>query len=322
MFMTFETETIIVGGGPAGSTCAWELARHGRQCVVLERRAMPRPKLCAGWITPKVLSDLEIRPGDYPHGILPLRQIRLILGRGQRLAVTVGSRQFSIRRGQFDAWLLERAGVQVVEHTVRRIRREKDTYVLDDAFRCRYLVGAGGTSCPVRRILFPGRSGRLVITREVEYAAEPSRPLCTLWFPVAGRHGYGWYVPKADAVNVGFGGLYAELAGQSLTGLWERFVGLLQKEGCLEAAPPEPKGHPYFLGDRRRQLKRENAYLLGDAAALATEDLAEGIGPAVESGILAARDILGRDSYSADRITRHSLGPLARLLRRLAARLP
>jgi len=283
---------------------------------------MPRPKLCAGWITPKVLSDLEIQPGEYPHGIVALRKIRLIVGRRHRLAATLGTRQYSIRRVQFDAWLLARAGVEVVEHTVRQIRREKDAYVLDDAFCCRYLVGAGGTSCPVKRILFPASTGRLLITREVEYTAEPRRRVCTLWFPFAGSHGYGWYVPKADAVNVGFGGLHAQLAGQSLKGLWDQFVDLLKKEGCLDAAPPVPKGHPYFLGDRRKQLKLENAYLLGDAAGLATEDLAEGIGPAVESGILAAHDILGRDNYSADQITRYSLGPVARLLRSLIAVVP
>ena len=51
-------ETIIVGGGPGGSSSAWELQRHGRECLVLERKPMPRLKLCAGWVTPKVLADL------------------------------------------------------------------------------------------------------------------------------------------------------------------------------------------------------------------------------------------------------------------------
>ena len=59
-----DIETVIVGGGPAGSTCAAELLRHGRQCLVLERRPMPRSKLCAGWITPKVLADLGIPLGE------------------------------------------------------------------------------------------------------------------------------------------------------------------------------------------------------------------------------------------------------------------
>ena len=42
-----EVETIIVGGGPGGSSSARELRLAGRECLVLERKAMPRLKLCA-----------------------------------------------------------------------------------------------------------------------------------------------------------------------------------------------------------------------------------------------------------------------------------
>ncbi|MFL6115008.1 MAG: FAD-dependent oxidoreductase [Catenulispora sp.] len=76
-----EVETIIVGGGPAGSSCARELVRNGRDCLVLERKAMPRVKLCAGWVTPKVLDDLGLRPGDYPHGMLRLGALKVFAGR-------------------------------------------------------------------------------------------------------------------------------------------------------------------------------------------------------------------------------------------------
>ena len=41
-------ETLIVGGGPAGSTCAWELKKHGRDVLVLDKACFPRLKLCAG----------------------------------------------------------------------------------------------------------------------------------------------------------------------------------------------------------------------------------------------------------------------------------
>ena len=46
-----------------------------------------------------------------------------------------------------------------------------------------------------------------------------------------------------------------------------------------------------------------NAYLVGDAAGLATRDLAEGIGPAIESGIMAAEEILGIGSYKKEAVT-------------------
>ena len=62
-----SVDTIIVGGGPAGSSCAWRLKRHGVECLILDRAEFPRLKLCAGWVTPQVLHDLAIEPGEYPR---------------------------------------------------------------------------------------------------------------------------------------------------------------------------------------------------------------------------------------------------------------
>ena len=53
-------EVLIVGGGPAGSSAAWRLSRAGRDVLVLDQAHFPRLKLCAGWITPEVVRDLEI----------------------------------------------------------------------------------------------------------------------------------------------------------------------------------------------------------------------------------------------------------------------
>jgi len=34
-----DTEVLIVGGGPAGSACAWRLKQHGFDCLVLDQRS-------------------------------------------------------------------------------------------------------------------------------------------------------------------------------------------------------------------------------------------------------------------------------------------
>ena len=75
-----SVETIIVGGGPGGSSSAWELRRRGRECLVLERKPMPRLKLCAGWVTPKVLADLAVNAADYPHGMVKLESLKVFFG--------------------------------------------------------------------------------------------------------------------------------------------------------------------------------------------------------------------------------------------------
>jgi flavin-dependent dehydrogenase len=317
-----HVETIIVGGGPGGSSCARALRRSGRECLVLDRKTMPRLKLCAGWVTPKVLADLDIDPASYPHGIVKLETFKVFFGRRHRLARTIRSVQYSIRRIEFDAWLLRRSEAETAQHTVRRVAADGDGYVIDDSYHCRFLVGAGGTNCPVKKALFEPDRGELVVAQEVEYETEVRNPVCTLWFPFSEPWGYGWYVPKAGAVNIGFGGRRSRLEDWDRRRLWDAFVGLLKKEGCIGGDPPEPKGYSYNVGRRRKIAKQGTAYLIGDAAGLATEDLAEGIGPAVESGILAAREIGGGPRYSPSAVTRYSMPLAARLLRRAAALVP
>ncbi len=58
-------DVIIVGGGPAGSSCAWRLRRAGLDVVVWDRAAFPRDKVCAGWITPQAVDDLELDLDEY-----------------------------------------------------------------------------------------------------------------------------------------------------------------------------------------------------------------------------------------------------------------
>jgi menaquinone-9 beta-reductase len=252
-----------------------------------------------------------------------LRGILFVLREGIRWqSLPAACEQSSVRRVEFDAWLLARSGAEVARHVVRQVVPDRGGYVLDGRFRCRHLVGAAGTNCPVKKALFGDGGGDLILTQEVEYETAVVGPRCTLWFPYAGSWGYGWYVPKAGAVNVGFGGLRSQLRDWDRQRLWRDFVALLRKEGCIAGEPPAPAGYAYTVGRRRRRVKVGTAYIVGDAAGLATLDLAEGIGPAVESGILAAGDILGRAAYSTRAITRYSLPLFPRLLRHVAALVP
>ncbi len=110
-----SAEVIVVGGGPAGSAAAQRLVRAGVDVLVLDRERFPRPKLCAGWITPEVLQDLALDPADYPHGFLSFRRLHFHL---KALHLPVQALQHSIRRFEFDAWLLERSRRRTVQHTV------------------------------------------------------------------------------------------------------------------------------------------------------------------------------------------------------------
>jgi len=67
--------------------------------------------------------------------------------------------------------------------------------------------------------------------------------------------------------------------------------------GLVDEPPEQPGGYSYLLRDRADPRRLGDAFVVGDAAGLATRDMCEGIGPAVRSGILAARAIMDGAAY-------------------------
>src|SRR5438876_45771 len=106
-------DVLIVGGGPAGSACAWALARAGLEVVVMDAAAFPRDKVCAGWITPQVIADLDLDLDDYRRGrtLQPITAFRTGLIGGHREVETSYARpvSYGIRRCEFDHYLLQRS---------------------------------------------------------------------------------------------------------------------------------------------------------------------------------------------------------------------
>ncbi|MDH4124919.1 MAG: NAD(P)/FAD-dependent oxidoreductase [Gammaproteobacteria bacterium] len=305
-----NADAIVVGGGPAGSTCAWKLRREGLDVLVLDRAQFPRHKLCAGWVTPESMANLELVEDDYPLSFMSFDKLHLHY---KVLTARPATRQHSIRRFEFDDFLLRRSGATVIQHKVIDIRRAGSDFIIDNRYRCKYLVGAGGTACPVYRRLFEERNPRnhalQTATYEQEFAYQWDNGECHLWFFDDGLPGYAWYVPKANGyLNIGLGGMAEKLKrrGGRVQDYWRGFVSRLEHHGLLRVHDLHPTGYSYYLRGRSDLVADSNAFLVGDAAGLATHDLCEGIGPAVQSGLLAADAIVSGRDYSLSTVTKLS----------------
>ena len=219
----------------------------------------------------------------------------------------------------FDAWLLARSGVECVHLQVDKIQQADSGFVIDDQFKARVLVGAGGTHCPVKRQFFPTphseKNQGLILAKEEEFRYPFTDDRCHLWFFEDGLPGYAWYVPKAGGyLNVGIGASAAGLKrkNQRLNDFWEMHLQKLQTMQLVEDHEFRPTGHSYFLRQKRPTANKGNLYLVGDALGLATRDMGEGIGPAIESGILAAEAIKQYTGYQTKSIPRFSFPSLLR----------
>jgi geranylgeranyl reductase family protein len=330
-------DAIVVGGGPGGSTAAWRLARAGARTLVLDAATFPRVKLCAGWVTPTVLADLDLEPAAYSHTIQPFDRVALAVGDAEHETRWDRTASYGIVRAEFDTFLLRRAeaaGAEVREGArVRGVRESGHGIVVESdagTFRAPFVVGGGGHGCPVARAfgaIDPEEQAVVTQESETRVGAERLRALTPRHgtpelLPEPDFRGYGWYFTKGDFLNIGVGAL----AGQPIRRRLARLLARLRVRGRLPAdlALTPFRGHAYTVRrGRPRRVSGERFALLGDAAGLARDISGEGIGPAVRSARLAADALLdGRPASYADRVLAE-FGPpggaLARLVRHLPA---
>jgi geranylgeranyl reductase family protein len=311
-------DALVVGGGPAGSSCARALERAGLDVVVLDRASFPRDKVCAGWVTPQVIRSLDLDTADYARGrtFQPITAFRtgLIGDRGTIDTSYDTPVSYGIRRCEFDHYLLQRSGARLAPPApVTSMRRDGRDWIVNDGIRTPLVVGAGGHFCPVAKQLNPEPpQASLVVAQEVEflvdaadeaaYAIAPERP--ELYFS-RDLQGYGWCFRKGRHMNIGFG----RLDRRSLPKGTAEFVEYLAREGRVPAgATYKWHGHAYLLASAAgRRVVDDGVVLVGDAAGLAYPQSGEGIRPAVESGLMAAETILAaRGVYDRARLSPHA----------------
>lgn len=312
-------DIVIVGGGPAGSTCARQLVRAGFDVVLLDRSDFPRDKICAGWITPQIVTSLQLDLTDYGSRFCmqPLDGFTCGLFAGDSVRVRYPQPvSYAIRRCEFDNYLLQRCGARLrLNQAFHSAERIAEGWQINGSIQARLLIGAGGHFCPVARLLGAavGSGEPAIYAQEVEFkmSAEQSS-LCTvdprqaeLYF-CDDLSGYAWCVRKGDYLNVGLGREDNNGLGASLRAFWSSLV---QRRALPPEHPPRFKGHAYLLYNQsHRDIVAERCLLVGDAAGLASPHSGEGIRPAVESALLAAQVIAqARGDYTCSSLQRYEV---------------
>jgi len=285
--------------------------RDGIDVLVIDKSPFPRGKTCAGWITPQVVETLGLDLADYAatRVLQPVRAFSTgIVGREPLTTRYDHVVSYGIRRCEFDHYLLEHSGARLrLGEAVRSIERQGAGWRVNGDIEAAMIVGAGGHFCPVARFLGArlGRDEPVIAAQEAEFEVDPgfrgrddSEP--ALYF-CEDLRGYGWCFRKGNFLNVGLGregnrGLAAEV---------EAFWDWLASRGSVPPGNrPRLKGHAYLLhgvGSRRRI--DDGVALVGDAAGVAYPQSGEGIRPAIESGVMAARVIAAADGdYSRPRL--------------------
>jgi geranylgeranyl reductase family protein len=288
-------DVAIVGGGPAGATCATFCASNGLRTIVIEREKFPREKVCGDCINPlcwPVLRRLGIdrRMRDAQHGALDC--VEFINPGGERLQVELpkgDSAEIAIKRSLFDFILLENArerGAEVRDDTVvRKIERgrNEEAWQLtaeDEKILARCVVAADGRNSTVARglgLLRQAQRERIALQAHVPLPAGFGNRVVLQLLP----GGYSGQAPVNEReLNLCLVGRAATLPQLRR---WAR------EYFCLT---PEPQWRTITPLTRRAiSPVHENLFLIGDAARVVEPFTGEGIAYALHSGEIAAEMI-------------------------------
>lgn len=311
-------DVLIVGGGPAGSTCARELVRQGLDVVVLDQARFPRDKTCAGWITPPVVESLQLDLADYArHATLqPFTGFDCSMLEGPVTTIRYPDAvSFGIRRSEFDHYLLRRCGARLaLETPFASAERGNGHWVVNGRWQASLLIGAGGHFCPVAKRLGVdvGRAEQPFCAREAEFPMDRALALRSRMSATRGEllfcddfAGYGWCLRKGNYLNIGLG---RETTNGLATDLQRLQQWLTRTHRVPLREWPRFRGHAYLAYTRsRRPLVADGCLLVGDAAGMACPRSGEGIRPAIESGLLAATAVrMAQGNYRAPALTHYA----------------
>jgi len=320
-------DVLVVGAGPAGSAAALTLARAGLDVVLVDQHAFPRDKVCGDGLIPdahhalrklgvidEVMAQAQASgfvgcigprggrvdvPGEV--AVLPRKALDLILCRA---AVAAGARMFAPARFMGP---LEEAGADASSKTVvgATLQHAESTRQV----RARWVVLASG-AVP-QALMAAGMSERttpsgVALRGYVKNDAMVGRidKLEVVWHRAV-TPGYGWIFPCRDGVfNIGVGISDSHTAARHGK-LAKRALNLRQvMDDFTRAYAPARelmqggtllgpmKGAPLRCTLEGARYTRPGLIVAGEAAGSTYSFTGEGIGKALETGVLAAEAVL------------------------------
>lgn len=294
-------DVAIIGGGPAGSTAATDLAGAGHKVLLLDRDGRIKP--CGGAVPPVLLREFDI-----PEELLEARvnTARMISPSDQEVDMTIGGFVGMVDREVFDEWLRERAASTGAERRtgtfvrLEQVDGEVVVHYREDgknaelkSFRTRVLVGADGAASRVRKQAMPKAKDFKHVFAYHEIVRSPEGPTekfdprrCDVYYQGSiSPDFYGWVFPHGEKTSIGMG---TAVKGFSLRAAVQK---LRENTGLDDNEVVRCEGAPLPLQPLRRWDNGRNVLVIGDAAGAVAPSSGEGIYYAMSTGRHAAHAV-------------------------------
>ncbi len=297
-------DVAVIGGGPAGATCAALCAKGGLRTLLIERSQFPREKVCGDCVNPlafNVFQQLGVQDRILACEHSRLRAVRFVASNGSSVRVKLPERapfEIGLARSLLDAVLLQRArefGAHVCEEStligLERIEGGWKMLSATGAFEAKQLVAADGRNSTVARLLgmMPPKSSdnRIGMQTHIPIHGGFESDVC-LYFSA---HGYAGTAPVGNSsVNVCLVGNASDIP--QLKDWASRLLPIPPAQPWRSIAPL----HRAPITPVAKRL-----WFVGDTAKVVEPFTGEGITYALQSGSLCAEAVLADDPMRYDR---------------------
>ena len=304
-------DVIIVGAGPAGSSCAKVLSENGVSTLLIDKKSFPRIKSCCGFLTNRAVDLIEESYGNIPEDIFcKNKKINFLWSStGINYNQVNGYTSFTnTHRDLLDNWLVEKCNAQFYDglefkklsfdnNLLLTITCQNKNDTLQ--FRTKYLVCASGANSIIRKMLDSeykssevGASiqkifkGKFDIDKNNYYVIRNKKYT---------DNAFSYFYFKNDLTFIGTGwtgkyNLYFENWFEYLKKKYKFELELIRDERCCIE---------HCIGTNNKFLAKDTVLFVGESAGL-IENWGIGITAALISGKNAALAILQGNSITAN----------------------
>lgn len=326
-------DVVVIGAGPAGASAARTLVEGGLKCLLIEKKKMPRDKMCSG-----ILSNWAV---DFVHrkfGVIPVHAyaspnfldgVALHFPSIEEPVIIDSFTAIpNIWRSHFDNFLAEKSGATIRDgYTLQNMESHSKGYMVtckfskggrtaNESFSTKYIVAADGPNSCSLRLLMPEAIKGLPfgVGMQMHYRGEidldPGRYHV---FFHRGMGFYAWASIKDDDIHVGSGIMGVRGQRECL----DNFVSLLKEKYSFKIKKTiRTEGMAGALkGPLNKFTIGKGDFLAAGDAGGFVHNFGEGISCALTTGDIAGQAIIkaaetGEEAYG---IYREMVRPEAEL---------
>jgi geranylgeranyl reductase family protein len=302
-------DVIVVGAGPAGSTVAKYIAKAGFKTLIIEDSKIPRDKLCAGLLPPRIIDLIDV-----PQEIIerPIHGYRFFSPSSIKAEAPFpdGFKGFIISRKKFDYHLTSmaaEAGAEILDgNGVVDILFKNECAVGvkvrgGEEYFGTIIVGADGVNSVLKeKVGLPGwrkSDVALAMQCEVKVGEKSIDDNIGNWFEIYynmkfAPGGYGWIAPQKTKILIGIG-IPLNKIGEQVQNYFENFLNDRNVKSKIGFNKPRSmNSHLIPFSGLIDKLYVARVLFIGDAGGFVQPGTGEGIYHAIQSGLLAGKTIV------------------------------